>query len=244
MAAGWQQQCSFSEPQLFGTKRLRGTMQGPSPQPLCPSNPRVKPSLPKQHNADHQIPQATAPLWLFTINNTPNRLTPVHETQVEQNQRRKDKTSPTICLLPGISNLSWERKTQEKYKKQKPVYQIYAFILVWTEIKAFCCFSSHSDFNWPCEVWLTYAFKVFISPVHFSECYVRMRTAVLIKCCLCLAFENAGFSLYTSLKIVQKQNVLWVTEKELHKLSWFTDVSCMLKSSSRVHCRWPLLISW
>lgn len=106
-----------------------------------------------------------------------------------KNQRRKDKTPPAICLLRGISDFSWEAKNRKRNQKTKSqlhfnlpcelnsVYQVCEFLLAWTEIKEFCCFSSHSDINWACEVRLNYVFKVFILPVHFSECYVRMSGA-------------------------------------------------------------------
>jgi len=210
---GWQTQC-LHEPQMFGTKRWRGTKWGPSPQPLCPSNPRVKPSLPKHHNADRQIPQAAAPLRLFTMNNTPNRLNSSawNTYRTKTKEERIQQSQPFVFVAFLIS--------AEKGKNKLKVSSILIFlraelclsslwiycILVWTEIKELCCFSSHSDINRACEVRLNYVFKVFILPIHFSECYVRMRAAVLIKLCLCLAFENTGFSLSASLKIVQKQN--------------------------------------
>lgn len=99
---------------MFGTKRWRGTKWGPSPQSLCPSNPRVKPSLPKHHNADRQIPQAAAPLWLFTMNNTPNRLhSSAWNTCRTKTKEERIKLPPTICLLRGISDFSWEGKNRK-----------------------------------------------------------------------------------------------------------------------------------
>lgn len=93
---------------------------GPSPQPLCPCNPRVKPSLPKHHNADRQIPQAAAPLWLFTMNNTPNRLnSSAWNACRTKTKEERIKLPPTICLLRGISDFSWEGKNRKRNQKTK-----------------------------------------------------------------------------------------------------------------------------
>lgn len=110
---------------MFGIKRWRGTMWRPSPQPLCPSNPRVKPSLPKHHNADRQIPQAA--VRLFTMNNTPNRLnSSAWSTGGTKTKEERIKLLPPFAFF--IAYLISAEGGKNRKRNQKTVRSILFFL--------------------------------------------------------------------------------------------------------------------